>query len=76
MEGPFLWLTIDYANRFEKVGDRRTRLEWTVEAEGRGVAVFGRLSRAIYSRNLDRAIPGLVAEMESASGVDAHSALR
>lgn len=73
--GPFLWLTIDYDHRFEKVGDRRTRLVWTVDAEGPGVAVFGRLFGAIYSRNLDRAIPRLVAEVESAGVANARRAM-
>ena len=62
--GPFLWLTVHYDHRFEKVDERRTRLVWTVAAEGAGVAIFGRLFAAIYNRNLDRAIPRLVAEMQ------------
>ena len=58
--GPFLWLTVHYDHRFDAVAPRRTRLTWVVDAEGFGVAMFGRLFAAIYSRNLDRAIPMLV----------------
>jgi hypothetical protein len=58
--GPFLWLTVHYDHQFDAVAPRRTRLTWVVDAEGFGVAMFGRLFAAIYSRNLDRAIPMLV----------------
>jgi len=58
--GPFLWLTVHYDHRFEAIAPSRTRLNWTVDAEGFGVSVFGRLFAAVYSRNLDRAIPSLV----------------
>ena len=64
--GPFFWLTIDYDHRFEKLDEEKTRLIWTVKAEGFGVGGFGRLFGLIYNRNLNRAIPRLVAEMEAA----------
>src|SRR2546425_3021247 len=69
--GGFLWLTVQYDHRFEEVDGRRTRLIWIVEAEGWGVSVLGRLFASIYSRNLDRAIPALVAEMNRAAVVGA-----
>jgi hypothetical protein len=61
--GPFLWLTIDYDHRFESLEARRTRLTWVVMAEGFSVSVLGRLFAAIYNRNLDKAIPLLIREM-------------
>jgi len=61
--GRFLWLTVHYDHRFEEIDDQNTRLVWIVEAEGRGASILGRLFAALYSRNLDRAIPALVAEM-------------
>lgn len=61
--GPFLWLTVRYDHRFEALAPDRTRLTWTVDADGFGVSVLGRLFAAIYARNLDRAIPQLVATL-------------
>ncbi len=58
--GPFLWLTVHYDHRFDAVDASRTRLTWTVDADGFGAAAFGRIFAAIYSRNLDKAIPRLV----------------
>ncbi len=63
--GRFLWLAVQYDHRFEAVGAGRTRLIWTVDVEGFGVATIGRLFAAIYERNLDAAIPALVAEMNA-----------
>jgi hypothetical protein len=61
--GPFLWFTVHYDHLFEPIDERRTKMTFVVEAEGRGVAVVGPLFAAIYSRNLDRAIPNLKAEI-------------
>ena len=61
--GPFLWLTVHYDHRFEAVAPDRTRLTWTVDAEGLGASVLGRLFAAVYSRNLDKAIPALIASI-------------
>jgi len=64
--GPFLWLTVHYYDhRFESVDRRRTRMGFVVDAEGFGVETIGRIFAAIYSRNLDRAIPRLVAEIKT-----------
>ena len=63
--GNLLWLTVHYDHRFEELAPRKTRLTWVVEATGFGVSVFGRLFARIYSRNLDRAIPLLVKEMNA-----------
>jgi hypothetical protein len=62
--GPFLWLTVHYDHRFEALDARRTRLTWTVDAEGFGAGVLGRIFAAVYARDLDRAIPALVASLE------------
>ena len=63
--GDFLWLTIYYDHRFEELNPTQTKLTWVVEAKGFGVSVFGRLFAKIYSKNLDRAIPSLVEEMNA-----------
>jgi len=64
--GPFLWLTVRYDHRFEARSDGATELVFTVEGEGFGAGSLGRLFAAVYARNLDRAIPRLVAELEAA----------
>ena len=63
--GSFLWLTVHYDHRFEEIHSLQTKLRWVVAAEGAGVSVFGRLFAKIYSSNLDRAIPLLIAEMNA-----------
>jgi hypothetical protein len=63
--GPFLWLTVDYNHLFEGSSPAQTRLTWVVEAEGFGVSVFGRLFATVYNKNLDRAIPLLIDEMNA-----------
>ena len=66
--GRFLWLTVHYDHIFEPQGER-TKLTWIVACEGFGTAILGRLFAIIYNRNLDKAIPNLIAEMEqSAAG--------
>lgn len=64
--GPFLWLLVHYDHRFRPVGPAQTEIRFTLDADGFGVAFFGRLFAALYARNLDRAIPRLIAELESA----------
>jgi hypothetical protein len=61
--GPFLWIMVHYDHWFEATGDGRTRLTWTIAAEGIGAGVFGRLFAMIYRRSLERAIPLLIREM-------------
>lgn len=65
--GPFLWLTVGYDHRFEPVDANSTRLVWTVAVSGLGANTLGRLFAWIYQRNLDRAIPRLIAEMKQSS---------
>jgi len=61
--GRFLWLTVHYDHFFEPQGER-TKLVWIVACEGFGASVIGRLFALIYNRNLNKAIPNLIAEME------------
>ena len=63
--GPFLWMTIHYDHRFEELSPTQTRLRFVIEASGFGVNVFGRVFARIYRRNLEKAIPLLIKEMES-----------
>ena len=63
--GGFLWLTVHYDHRFEELNSTQTKLTWVVEAKGFGVSVFGRLFAKIYAKNLDRAIPLLIEEMNT-----------
>ena len=62
--GPFLWLTVHYDHRFELVSRNQTRVRFVLDASGFGVGFFGRLFARIYSRNLEKAIPLLVKEMQ------------
>lgn len=62
--GPVLWLMIHYDHQFEAIDRQRTKLIWIVSAEGFGASIFGKFFAAIYGRNLNRAIPNLIAEMK------------
>jgi hypothetical protein len=62
--GRFLWLRIRYDHVFERIDASRTRIRFEVGVSGLGSGSLGRLFAAIYEKNLDRAIPNLVAEME------------
>ena len=68
--GPFLWATVHYDHQFEALDAEHTRLIFIVEATGFGVSVLGRLFARIYRRNLEKAIPLLIAEMEQESKSD------
>jgi hypothetical protein len=63
--GPVLWLVVHYDHRFESVSAERTKLTWLVSADGFAVSVLGRLFATIYNRNLDKAIPRLISEMNA-----------
>jgi hypothetical protein len=68
--GGFLWLTVVYDHQFEPLDAGRTKLVFVVAAQGFGAGTLGRLFARIYRRDLERAIPLLIAEMEAqASGV-------
>jgi hypothetical protein len=63
--GPFLGAQIHYDHVFDAVADRETRIRFTLDAAGWTVPLVGRLFGAIYRRNLERAIPLLVAELNA-----------
>ncbi len=63
--GPFLWIMVHYDHIFEPIDGQHTRLIWVVDAEGFAVSIFGRLYATIYNRNLDKAIPNLIAELNT-----------
>lgn len=63
--GPFLWMTIHYDHQFESLGSGQTKLRFVLEASGCGAAVLGPLFARIYRRNLEKAIPRLIKEMEN-----------
>jgi hypothetical protein len=63
--GGFLWLTIHYDHQFEELGPAQTRIRFVIEATGFGVSLIGRLFARVYNKNLDRAIPLLVQEMNA-----------
>jgi hypothetical protein len=63
--GKFLWLTVHYDHRFEPINDARTKIQFIIEARGFGVSVIGKPFAAVYSKNLDKAIPNLVAGMNA-----------
>jgi hypothetical protein len=63
--GKFLWATVHYDHLFEEQNSTQTKFTWIVEASGFGVSVIGRLFGMIYKKDLDRAIPLLVAEINA-----------
>jgi hypothetical protein len=62
--GPFLWLAVHYDHQFREIGPEKTEVAFVLDGEGLGVGLFGRVFAAIYARNLDRAIPRLIQELE------------
>jgi hypothetical protein len=62
--GPFLWLTVYYDHRFESRTTDQTVVRFVLEAGGIGVGFFGWLFAMVYRRNLEKAIPLLVKEIE------------
>ncbi len=62
--GPFLWITVHYDHQFKRTGPEESEIGFVLDGEGFGAGVFGRLFAAIYARNLDRAIPNLIKELE------------
>ena len=63
--GPFLWLTVHYDHQFTQASPEETEIGFVLDGDGVGAGVFGRLFAAIYARNLDRAIPNPVREIEN-----------
>jgi hypothetical protein len=65
--GKFLWLTVHYDHRFRSLGPKECELTFSLDGEGPGAGLLWRLFATIYARNLDRAIPRLVEELERSS---------
>ena len=63
--GGFLWLEVHYDHLFEEIAGQRTRIRFIIEVKGLGANSLGRLFAFIYARNLDRAIPNLIVELEA-----------
>ena len=63
--GPFLWLTVHYDHQFSSRSPDETDVRFVLDGEGFGIGFFGRVFAAIYARNLDRAIPRLLRELEN-----------
>ncbi len=62
--GPFLWLHVHYDHQFEARGPSECEVVFRVDADGFLVSVFGPLFALVYKRNLDKAIPNLVRELQ------------
>ncbi|MGE0193771.1 MAG: SRPBCC family protein [Planctomycetota bacterium] len=71
--GRFPWLRVDYDHVIDAAGPQASEVTFRVDVGGLGTAVFGRLFARVYRRNLDTAIPHLVAEPEGDSQPSAPS---
>ena len=65
--GRFLWLVVHYDHIFAEVDAGSTKFTWVIEADGMGVSFFGKLFDKIYEKNLDKAIPVLIKEMNASN---------
>ncbi len=63
--GSLLGAQIDYDHVFSEVTARQTEVRFTVDASGWQAAIIGPIFAGIYQRNLRRAIPLLIAELEA-----------
>jgi hypothetical protein len=63
--GSLLGAQILYDHVFSETAPGRTRVRFTVDGSGWQVAILGTAFASIYRRNLRRAIPLLIAEIES-----------
>ncbi len=63
--GSLLGAQIFYDHVFSEVAPSRTRVRFTVDGSGWQVAILGTVFASIYQRNLRRAIPLLIAEIEA-----------
>jgi polyketide cyclase/dehydrase/lipid transport protein len=61
----FLGARIDYDHAFAEADPGRTEVRFTIDASGWQVPFIGPIFAGIYRRNLRRAIPLLIAEIES-----------
>lgn len=65
--GKFLCATVHYDHHFDEQNATQTKFTWIIEAEGFGVSVVGRIFAQAYKRDLDRAIPRLIDEINAAT---------
>ena len=63
--GAFLWCAVIYDHVFEPLDAEHTKLIFIIEGKGFGASILGRLFAWIYRRNLEKAIPLLIAEMNA-----------
>ena len=66
--GSLLGAQIYYDHVFSEIAPGQTRVWFTVDASGWQVAILSRIFASIYRRNLRRAIPLLIAEIEALAG--------
>jgi hypothetical protein len=60
-------IELEYGHRFEAVAEHRTQITFVVGY--RGSSLLGRFFSGLYARNLDRAIPSLIAELNRRAGI-------
>ena len=63
--GPFMGSQVHYDHVFERAGPEKTTIRFIVDAEGVSILFLGWLFGMIYRKNLKRAIPNLIAEIEA-----------
>jgi uncharacterized membrane protein len=63
--GSLMGAQIDYDHVFAEKEPRKTEIRFTVDASGWQAAIVGGVFAAIYRRNLRRAIPLLIDELEA-----------
>ena len=67
--GPFLGSQIFYDHLFSQDEPGQTSIRFAVDSRGRGPgALFHGIFAKIYRKNLDRAVPALIQEIEAAAG--------
>ena len=64
--GIFLGAEISYDHIFTESGPGQTTMRFVVDAEGWSVPLVGGVFGRLYRRNLDRAVPLLIREIEAA----------
>lgn len=69
--GRFLGMLVDYDHVLELLPGGGTHVTFTVDGEGATARLLGPIFARIYGRDLGRAIPRLVAELEGSTGSSA-----
>ena len=65
--GSFLAVEVEYDHIFTANGPTQTTVRFVVDAEGWSLPLVGGIFGRVYRRNLDRAVPLLVQEIEAAA---------